>query len=422
MLQAEILTETLSLTDEEKPLPKGWRLVLLGEVCESFTGTTDPRKTPDKSFHYVDISSVDNSTKRIVESRAILGKYAPSRARQVIRTNDVIVATTRPNLNAVAYVPESLDGEVCSTGFCVLRATKDLDSKYLFSFVQDESFIESLSELVKGALYPAVTDKQVKSQFIPLPPTIEEQRRIASILDEQMKAVEQVRLTVKEQLAAANLLPNAFLRSVFESEEAQGWQKKKVGDVCAVTKLAGFEYTKYVKYVPDGEYIALRAQNVRNDGLDLRNVVRISKEVASVLNRSRLDKNDVVMTFIGANIGEATWIAESDTFYCAPNIAKLTPDPEFVDHCFLTLAIQSRPFQQQIQEINASTAQQSLSMRDIRNFTLPVPPIEEQKKIAGRLNEQMQAVETLKKSLTDKLEAVKKLPAALLRNAFTGEI
>jgi len=55
-------------------------------------------------------------------------------------------------------------------------------------------------------------------------------------------------------------------------------------------------------------------------------------------------------------------------------------------------------------------------------WDIPLPSVEKQREIIGRLNEQMQAVEALKQSLTEKLAAVNKLPAALLRKAFAGEL
>ena len=155
-------------------IPDERRLVKLDDVCVRFSGTRDPRAAPDQAFTYVDISSVDNRLKRITEPKRLLGKDAPSRARQVIRANDVLVATTRPNLNAVALVSQELDGEICSTGFCVLRSNGEIEPDFLFAFVQAEAFVSSLTELVKGALYPAVTDKQVRAQELPLPPRAEQ--------------------------------------------------------------------------------------------------------------------------------------------------------------------------------------------------------------------------------------------------------
>lgn len=196
---------------------QNWQKRKLGELCEAYTGNRDPRKKPESSFRYVDISSVDNVDKRITHSRRVLGKEAPSRARQVIFTNDVVVATTRPNLNAVALVPDSLNDEICSTGFCVLRSSGLINSSYLFAFVQSPSFVDSLSDLVKGALYPAVTDKQVKQQMIPLPP-IEKQIELSRKLNHQMQEVENLKETLTKQLEAIKKMPSALLRKAFAGE------------------------------------------------------------------------------------------------------------------------------------------------------------------------------------------------------------
>src|SRR5450759_4381350 len=81
--------------------PMAWPYVPLHELCEKRTGVRDPRLSPDTVFRYVDISSIDRLTKTVVDARAIAGRDAPSRARKVIKANDVVVSTTRPNLNAV---------------------------------------------------------------------------------------------------------------------------------------------------------------------------------------------------------------------------------------------------------------------------------------------------------------------------------
>jgi type I restriction enzyme S subunit len=228
----------MTLMDEQthNKLPDGWRWVRLGDVCVKNTGNRNPTVQAEQLFQYVDISSVDNVGKCITSKKIILGKDAPSRARKIIKTHDIIVSTTRPNLNAVAMVPPDLDNQICSTGFCVLRSSREVIPEYLFAFVQSSEFIWNLSELVKGALYPAVTDSQVFDQFIPLPP-LPEQQRIAAILSEQMAAVAEARAAAAAQLEAARALPSAFLRQVFESDEAQGWERQRLGNVCEIQRV-----------------------------------------------------------------------------------------------------------------------------------------------------------------------------------------
>ena len=199
-------------TDSDKT--QSCQLVQLKHLVVDDIINFDPRREPDCSFNYVDISSIDNVEKRITQPKVTVGRLAPSRARQVIRANDVLVATTRPNLNAVALVPPSLDGAICSTGFCVLRCNSKILPQYLFLFVQSELFVSEMSDLVQGALYPAVTDRQVKAQYLPLV-SIESQNRIIEDVAGQHAAIITTIAAIESQLAAARRLPSAILRKHF---------------------------------------------------------------------------------------------------------------------------------------------------------------------------------------------------------------
>jgi type I restriction enzyme, S subunit len=156
----------------------------------------------DATFTYVDLSSVDSATKIINRASRVSAAEAPSRARQILRRADVLVATVRPNLNGVAWVDESLDNAIGSTGFTVLRSIPTaLDSRFLFHWVRTPSFIEQMTRMASGANYPAVSDAIVKSSQIPIP-SLREQRRIGGILDK----VDELRSAAKR----ADQLPPEF--------------------------------------------------------------------------------------------------------------------------------------------------------------------------------------------------------------------
>jgi type I restriction enzyme S subunit len=173
--------ERVALQESELgPLPAHWQVVRLGEVVEN-TKQIDPRKKPEWFFKYVDVSSVDNELLRITSYQNFVGKEAPSRARKQIVAEDVLFATVRPYLKRIAIVPPELDGHICSTAFCVLRAKNEIDACYLFFAVSHEPFVQRVAEHQRGSSYPAVTDQDVLWKVIPLPP-LDEQREIARIL------------------------------------------------------------------------------------------------------------------------------------------------------------------------------------------------------------------------------------------------
>lgn len=112
----------------------GWQSKSLAEVLVK-TETVNPCLKPDTEFDYIDVSSVSNSTFRIEQTQRLKGKDAPSRARKLVRENDIVFATIRPTLQRIAIVPEELDKQVCSTGYFVLRPTLSLHHKYLYYYL-----------------------------------------------------------------------------------------------------------------------------------------------------------------------------------------------------------------------------------------------------------------------------------------------
>ncbi|HUP78153.1 MAG TPA: hypothetical protein VM260_06265, partial [Pirellula sp.] len=113
--------------------------------------TRDPKRSPESKFDYVDIASVCSISHRIISPKSLLGKDAPSRARKVIRVSDVIFATTRPYLKSVATVPQELDNQICSTGFCVLRTGERVLPEWLFYCVISDQFLSQIIPLMRGA-------------------------------------------------------------------------------------------------------------------------------------------------------------------------------------------------------------------------------------------------------------------------------
>jgi type I restriction enzyme S subunit len=161
-------------------------LATIGELTEAGVDQAPPER--DGEFVYIDIASIDNRLKRIVSAKNLPVAGAPSRARQRLKTDDVLVSMTRPNLNAVAILPFEFDGAIGSTGFHVLRA-RWIDPHWLLYFVQTDDFIDAMTRLVQGALYPAIRPKDVRSHVIPLAP-LPEQRRVVLEIEKQFTRLE----------------------------------------------------------------------------------------------------------------------------------------------------------------------------------------------------------------------------------------
>jgi type I restriction enzyme S subunit len=198
-------------------VPEEWKVVKLGEVTEK-AKQKDPRRDSSNEFKYVDVSAISNDALKITSYSEFLGKDAPHRARKAIQTDDIIFATVRPYLKRIAIVPENLNGQIVSTAFCVIRCKKQIANPYyIFYTVSLDNFVNSVTENQRGSSYPAVTDKDILNQYVPLPP-LPVQQKIASILsaidakieaeENKKQALEELFKTLLDNLMTAKIRVN----------------------------------------------------------------------------------------------------------------------------------------------------------------------------------------------------------------------
>lgn len=203
------------LTEVFEPNPSK-NFIELNEVLLK-TKNVNPEKNQESYFKYVDVSSISNTSFEITDTQYLLGKDAPSRAKKHIQENDILFATVRPTLKRVAIVPSDLNNEVASTGYVVLRAGDELRTKYLFYYLLSSIFMEKMSELQRGASYPAVTDNDVKNQKINLL-SLTEQDSICSKLDSIFSAKKSIEQNHLRKISELDLLKKSILKQAFNGE------------------------------------------------------------------------------------------------------------------------------------------------------------------------------------------------------------
>lgn len=156
------------------------------QVADVVRAKKDPTKKPDEIFQYIDIASVDVETGEVERNQELTGAEAPSRARKLVQAYDIIISTCRPTRRAIAVVPEQLHGQICSTGFSVIRAKENINPLYLHFALRLDSTMEQFRKFATGSSYPAILDSDVEKTLIPVP-DIEEQNNIVKRLVVSLK-------------------------------------------------------------------------------------------------------------------------------------------------------------------------------------------------------------------------------------------
>jgi type I restriction enzyme S subunit len=93
---------------------------------------------------------------------------APGRARRMVRSQDIIWATVRPNLRAFALIIDPEINTVASTGFAVITP-KNLPYTYLYCNLTTDSFTDYLVNHTTGSAYPAVNQNDFKKAPVIVP-------------------------------------------------------------------------------------------------------------------------------------------------------------------------------------------------------------------------------------------------------------
>lgn len=385
-----------------------WEIKTLGEVLQK-TSTVDPRQDPEAKFEYIDVSSVSNSTFQIEETQRLKGKDAPSRARRLVRANDVLFATVRPTLQRIAVVPEPLDGQVCSTGYIVLRPKAEIDYRFMFYSLFTEDFVGQMESLQKGASYPAVTDSEVKSQRIPVPP-LPEQQRIVGILDEAFEGIATAKANAEKNLQNARGLFESHLQSVF-TQGGEGWVEKRLGDVCELHQgLCINAKTKHL-LVEKSSLPLLRIKDLRE------NSVEQYVAESGWPENARVTESEIIYTRtgqIGLVFRGRVGVLHNNCFKVRPSAA--------LNEGYLFWWLQNPGFRARITVLASKAAQPDITHSLFKAQPIMVPPRAYQDQAIALIEDAHHKTQRLASLYQRKRTALDELKKSLLHQAFSGQL
>ena len=179
--QYEFYRDFLLSFDELDKNGGGCELKMLGEMILNVSNIKWSNN--DKIYNYIDLTSVDMQNHQIGNLSNISKEKHPSRAQQIVKFNDIIFATTRPMQKRIAMIPKYLDGQICSTGYCVLRVDEKIAlSSWVYYVLCTSIFYDYVDKFQQGASYPSISDNIVKKFKIPVP-SLQTQQKVVDILD-----------------------------------------------------------------------------------------------------------------------------------------------------------------------------------------------------------------------------------------------
>ena len=396
----------------------GWESKLVGDVLVK-TETVNPASKPEQEFEYIDVSSVSNETFTVVDTQHLLGKDAPSRARKLVHTDDILFATIRPTLQRIALVPEHLDAQVCSTGYFVLRAGKQVLSKYLFYYLFTQEFTAQMESLQKGASYPAVNDSDVRSQLIAYP-SLKEQKRIVTLIDEAFAHIATAKANAEQNLQNARALFESHLQSVF-SRRNKGWLNKPLGDCVNAISTGPFGSLLHKSDYVFGGTPLVNPINIAGEEIVSNPNKTVSTETVDRLHAYKLRENDIVIARRG-EIGRCAVVQKDQSgWLCGTGCFIIRPSKSTDPH-YLTHLLRSAHYRKQLEGVSDRATMPSISNSDLSSLVVVLPPITEQLNFLERIKLLSTETQRLESIYQQKLTALDALKKSLLHQAFCGQL
>jgi len=402
---------TTNKVETNRMLPKGWRWMKLGEICIQDRQIIESNSAIALKLPYLSLEHVESCSGKILKQSTAVVEDEGTSTTFAFDERHILYGKLRPYLNKVA-MPD-FHGR-CTTELIPLLPSSDIHREYLCWLLRGQDTVNEAMKGKTGSRMPRANMEELLQLLIPLP-ALPEQKRIAAILNEQMAAVEKARAAAEAELDAAKALPAAYLRSVFNSPEAQKWPRKKLEQIGyfesggTPSKDNGDYWDGDIPFVTGADItdFYITRKNARAflspKGLNSGKTAICDSGTVLFVTRTRVGRVGIASETMGAS-------QDLSPYICGAEIL-----PEYA--CRYLLSISDCL----IVSCRGATIQ-GLTRDFIRSIEIPLPSIKKQQIITETLNEQIAAVKTIRKTLDEQLETINKLPAALLKRAFKGEL
>ena len=318
---------------------------------------------------------------------------------------------------ANGLVPEELDGAVVTNDFPLFDLNPErVEAGFLAWLGKTRDFVELCLRASEGTTNRVrLKEDRFLALEIPLPPLAEQQRIVARIeaLAAEIHEARGLRRQAVEQTEAftASSL-NSFLLSAFTA--------KPLGEL-----LSPKTTISYGVLVP-GPDVDNGVPFVRVQDLSVHNAAqqpnkRIAADVDAQYERTRLRGGEVLIGVVGSigkiGIAPPSWAGAN----IARAVCRIVPGPE-LDRDYLARVLSAQPCQDYFREATRTLAQPTLNVGQLSMTPIPVPRIEEQRRIIAELDALQAEVDTLKRHQADTATELDALLPAVLDQAFRGKL
>ena len=329
----------------------------------------------------------------------------------------ILYSKLRPYLNKVALP----DGEGrCTTEIIPLLPKEGVCREYIAYLLRGQQTVDYISPENSGTRMPRADMKHLFNMRIPLPP-LSEQRRIAAEVQRQLAAVEKAKRAAAAQVEAADQLHSLQINDSLAADRFSGCKLIPIGECATKVGSGATPRGGQSSYRKQGIPL-IRSQNIHFNRFIEDGLAFISDAQNELLKGTVVQKGDVLLNITGASIGRVCVVPD---WICPANVNQhvciIRFDERFLPE-FVSLYMSTREFQKLIDDMQAGATRQALTKEQVQSLKLPLISRKKQEDIIVSIKAQFKHLSGIQKGLQTQLVTITAMPAAILRQAFSGQL
>jgi type I restriction enzyme S subunit len=395
-------------------LPNGWEWKSLNEVFIVKDGTHDSPKYIEENGYPLLTSKnlrengLDYSNFKLISEE----DYIKINQRSKVDKGDLLFAMigTIGNPTIIEQEPNFAIKNVA----LFKPMNKENKIEFLRYYFLSNFVIDKMINEANGATQKFVGLTYLRNFLYPQPP-LEEQKRIVAKLDILFKKIDKAIALHQKNIDEVNVFMASVLNDVFLELEEK-YEKKELSNL--VSKLGdGLHGTP--KYDDNGEYYFINGANVKDNKIIVnQNTKKVNEDE---YNKYKKELNDrTIFVSINGTIGnvglynnEKCILGKSACYF---NLL------ENIDKIYITYVLKNGDFQEYIEKNSTGATIKNVSLKTMRAYKIPLPPLPTQQKVVAYLDEISNKMEKIKQIQKEKMQSLKALKASILDQAFKGEL
>lgn len=409
-------------------IPSHWNVKKLKFESNINKHSLPENTTKNFRFFYVDIGGV-SLEKGIEEMHSLIFKDAPSRARRLAQSGDIIVSTVRTYLKAIASVNKESESYVYSTGFAVVSPRDKSTYKFLANFIKSDAFTSQVDLVAKGMSYPAINSTELSNLFVLSVPE-EEKVAIANFLDKKTAQIDEAIAIKEKQIELLKERKQIIIQKAVTQGRDPNVPMKDSG-VDWIGEIPEHWEVKRLKYILEersersktGEEPLFMVSQIY--GL----VVRADYHDKAVVAASNIDnkvvyENDLVFNKLKAHLGVFFKSNISFKGLVSPDYAVYKSKAHILDTQYLELLFRHPSYIEQfiIRATGIVEGLIRLYTSELFDISVPVAPPEEQLEILSYIGSQVKAFDDAVVIQQEQIKKIKEYKTTLINSAVTGKI